>query len=185
MDERPVVFLDVDGVLHPLNERGFPLLAELSDLIARNEEGEKTPEVASRVCDGEFHTPCMQALQRLHASTQAHFVLTSTWRQAANDVAAVNGQLRKWDLPQLIACTGRVEGGSRAAEIAAWLADHPGTGAETRPFVILDDYPIPEKGCATSSLLQLGTHLVQTDPAVGFSEHDVDSAIAILQQPSC
>ena len=182
MDEGPVVFLDVDGVLHPLNERGFPLLAELSDLIARNEEGEKTPEVRSRVCDGEFHTPCMQALQQLHASTQAHFVLSSTWRQAANDVAAVNEQLRKWDLPQLIGCTGRDKGGSRAAEIAAWLADHPGTG-DPRPFVILDDYRIPEEGCTSSSLLQLGTHLVQTDPAVGLSEHDVDSAIAILQQP--
>ena len=70
------------GVLHPLNERGYPLHADLSDLIARAEENESVPPpTTSRVCQGEFHAPNMASLQRLHTdSGHPAIVLSSTWR---------------------------------------------------------------------------------------------------------
>lgn len=64
MGATPIIFLDVDGVLHPLDEKHFPVGAEVADLVSRaDEDAEDVDDLGvSRVCTGEFHSKSMENL---------------------------------------------------------------------------------------------------------------------------
>ena len=94
-------------------------------------------------------------------------VVSSTWRHGKTVV----------ELQALLAAqgfTGRVidttptgpAGGDRGGEIAAWLAEHPVDG-----YVIIDDH---------IDMGELGTRLVQTQPALGLQPADAPRAISTL-----
>ena len=139
---RRLVFLDVDGVLHPLSERGLPAEADVDDLVRRADEEDALPAGAPlRVCAGEFLPRCLAVLRRVVDEAGADIVLSSTWRESPHGVLAVNAQLAQHRmrpvlgatpiLPQLHRCR-------RAQEIHAFLCSAEAARGGCS-FVVLDD----------------------------------------------
>lgn len=175
---RRVVVLDVDGVLHPLNEKGLPLHAALEDLHARADEDrgadeEDDGERLATTVEGEFVPSCMGELARAIAETGAEIVLSSTWRETPPERRAVDAKLQENFMPCSIGCTPRLSvlRGGRAAEILAWASEQP---AETR-WVAVDDVD-----------LRLGPvslppeRFIHVDHQTGLTAADADTLIAIL-----
>ena len=89
-----VVFLDVDGVLHP-------------------------HAVTSE--DQFFNPSCVDALEHLLKQTGAHVVLSSFWRESPANVARINSVLDSRGLPHILGSTPSMLLGSRTEEIRRWL----------------------------------------------------------------
>ncbi len=153
----PIIFLDVDGVLHPLNEKHLPRDACLSDLVARADEQEY-PNLPTRVCLGEFCSPNLSALRLLVASTGADIVLSSTWRQTAGGRMAVSEQLVKHGVTSrpIDAFTPVLVSG-RASEVEAYVERH---AMEASPFIVLDDEDL-----TSSTFLKEGENYIKVDPS--------------------
>ena len=153
----PAIVLDVDGILHPLNSKGIPRDAQVSELVCR-EEGETVA--------GEFSPECMAALAQCVNACGAEIILSSSRRTSPGFRAAVDDQLRRCGLPASSACTPSLPGG-RHAEILAW--------AKTRKscWVALDDWQ------ALSCLPRERTVVV--DHSVGLTSDDAERAMDLLQ----
>lgn len=91
----PVIFLDVDGVLHPLHGRTLFLAGPLAQL--------------KRVVD----------------ASGCDIVVSSTWRETAGGMKEVCARLTEVGLPPPIDKTPVLRGRSRADEIVKWLSRHP------------------------------------------------------------
>ncbi|KAJ1489873.1 hypothetical protein T484DRAFT_1885069 [Baffinella frigidus] len=169
----PVLFLDVDGVLHPLNGKSLPSLATLEDLSARADDdiADTDDSGTGEAVDGEFvdseEFPCMSAFASVVRQTQARIVLSSTWRETARGRRCVDAQLERQGMPASIGCTPRFNGG-RPKEILAWVAKHRLTGG----WVAVDDLDMGGK-------LPPG-HFVKTDPRRGFTKEDGARVCAML-----
>ena len=63
---KPLIFLDVDGVLHPLNAKHFPVGSDVADLVRRSDEdsADDKDEGVSRICKGEFHKEVRETTYR-------------------------------------------------------------------------------------------------------------------------
>ena len=113
-----VIFLDVDGVLHPF--------ASLD----------------------HFARPCMEALATVVASSGASLVLSSSWQATPAMTSLVNEELERHGMPACVDRTappGRSPSSSvagRCTEIRRWLAAHP----EVESWVALDDLPLDALG---------------------------------------
>eukprot|EP00756_Hemistasia_phaeocysticola_P063706 Hpha_TRINITY_DN7181_c0_g2::TRINITY_DN7181_c0_g2_i1::g.29787::m.29787 len=150
---RKVIFLDIDGVMHPLGTDFLPSEASPADLMARVEAGEW-----GRVVPGEFLPRCLAELRRVVMESEARLVLSSTWRETQEQRDAVNAQLAaagfaegclsttpclSWDLGEDDASGGHSvsdvvhagPGHRRAGEIVAWLVAAGGV----ERYVVLDD----------------------------------------------
>jgi hypothetical protein len=178
MDEAAVpavIFLDVDGVLHPLSPNHLPLHADPADLSARADEElaeaihpkQDALSPITRVVEGEFLPECMKELKRIVDMCGASIVLSTTWRETEAGRAAVKQQLDKAGIPasKVIGCTPHFESNSRAAEISDWVSTH----SITR-YVALDDMEM--------DLDQ--SHFVRTDMGCGLTAADATLAIKIL-----
>ena len=104
-----IIFLDVDGVLHPVD------------------------------CPAtEYFQPvCMERLRRIVAAAGegALIILSSSWRVGGEGRALVDAQLTNVGLPRVAGVTP--EGcGNRGGENVAWLDENPGVFTH---FVVLDD----------------------------------------------
>jgi len=173
-----VIFLDIDGVLHPLGPNHLPLVP-IEALIART-EAEDT-HLANPISDwklpilpGEFTADCVGQLGRVLSHTHAKIVLSSSWRLQPHLRAAVNDELARL-LPQLnteiVGYTPVLGSGGalgRSDEISAWLAQHP-----VDSWVAIDD--------AALDTLPDGRR-VKTAMEQGFTSNDADRAIEILNQ---
>ena len=105
MDGPKAVFLDVDGVLHPLGAASF------------------------------FHAPCMSALRSIVEQTGAALVLSSSWQSSRQSAELVDAALRMNGLPPCVDQTvapdarGRAspsgEEAGRADEIRRYVEAHP------------------------------------------------------------
>ena len=173
-----VVFLDVDGVLHPLKPNGLCRDASVDELSARADAEMDLPEdaTASVVC-GEFNAQCMANLHRCIETTGASIVLSSTWRETAPQRRAVDAQLRLHSLPSTVACTpqlGNLAGG-RPAEILSWVADNQPTR-----WIAIDDAELMKPSHHDSRSVLSPEHVVQTDPTAGMTEADANLAIKLL-----
>jgi len=95
-----IVFLDVDGVLHPYHARKSKL----------------------------FRKDCMLRLKKIIEATEAAIVLSTSWRRTPQGQAAVNEQLRKHAIPAAIGIT-RIRHNEylRHEEILHWISQHPST----------------------------------------------------------
>merc|ERR1712007_119145 len=92
-----VIFLDVDGVLHPWQ--------------------------SSTV----FQARCCFLLEKIVRCTAAVIVLSSTWRKAPQQFAMVQNLMALLELEPIYDCTKDLGGGadSRSEEIVEWLSRHP------------------------------------------------------------
>ena len=191
----PLIFLDVDGVLHPLTPKHMPAEANYGDWLQR---GDEAPRHATRVLSGEFVPRCMGVLKRLVERTGASLVLSSTWRESPQGVAAVNGQLALAGLAPIVGQTASLREArwrcTRAHEISAYLEEISAgrASASLQPdgarFVVLDDADLlgevaPERGGGESEVRVaevLGPHFVRTEMGTGLTEEDGERAVRIL-----
>ena len=142
--EGSVIFLDVDGVLHPLG--GAATFAE----------------------------PSMAELARIHKVTGAELVLSSTWRESDSTLAVVNQQLAAVGVPPCVSKTVSLLSidGSRSAEIAQWLDNHP----KVTRYVAIDDMDLLDGQRAD----KIEGHFVHTRSELGLTAPLADLAIRIL-----
>ena len=193
---RRVIFLDVDGVLHPA-------FAVKKRTRRRNSDSSSEDEEASADTQGStFHRNCMERLKTIVHCTGASIVLTSTWRLERAGLRDVNAALQQYglapvadktvDLSRGCACSGcagllyrivccgtrrRQESATvemnrlrreRVNEILAWLDGHP----NTEKWCVIDDLDL--------SLGRLRGHCVRTCPRNGIEDVDMWRAAAIL-----
>ena len=114
-----IIFLDVDGVLHPTTNAHF------------------------------FLPRSMMSLRQIVEQTGAAIVLSSFWQATPAGRQQVNEALRNWGIPAFIACTVTAgDPGSgpmrRAMEIASWVKAFPHLCA--RGWVALDDLDLRQIG---------------------------------------
>lgn len=171
-----IIFLDVDGVLHPLNEKHLPSNVKMEELYQRVEEEEEAGDSLemTRILEGEFMPDIMQRLSKTidtcaaAAATAAtsnnsvSIVLSSTWRETVPGRRAVNAKLKEFGIPIVSSCTPHLQSMhvrcTRAHEIVHWLcekvaSDKRGAGeADAFRFVVLDDADL-----LGDETMQLGT----------------------------
>jgi len=150
-----ILFLDVDGVLHPANSKE------------------------------EFIQPCVFQLCRIIQATRADIVLSTAWRLVPVAKAFLETQMRNWGLrppidvtPEFSTKTAEslfwrlfgIKGTVRPGEIAAWLADNADLVDFPR-WVAIDDIDMT---------VQLDPHMVKTNKRVGLTQEDADRAIRKL-----
>jgi len=174
-----VIFLDIDGVLHPSQGRGLTSLRGKGTLLS---------EYVKRVHD-------------LTVQGNAIIVMTSTWRFDCAKFNSVKGCLRlhhpkpevtmlepNYTIPHRI--DEEIEApGERGESIICWLEHNrfQKDSSFTR-FVILDDMTIQslcgrrKKGTdqATATEQRIAHHFVQIQPEAAFSERDKKLALQIL-----
>ncbi|MFO0643827.1 MAG: HAD domain-containing protein [Polyangiaceae bacterium] len=149
-----LIFLDIDGVLNRLTDAPAPTAS--AELW--------TPE--------DIDPVAVQSLNGLIRRTTARIVISSSWRLHHSVPELVSLLDGRGLSGEIVGVTPRMSGEPRGVEIRTWLA------ANARPeaaFVVLDD-EAPSAG--------LDGHWVRTDPAVGLSEDDIDTAVTILSLPS-
>mmetsp|Transcript_130108 Transcript_130108/g.376417 ORF Transcript_130108/g.376417 Transcript_130108/m.376417 type:complete len:193 (-) Transcript_130108:86-664(-) len=152
---RPIIFLDIDGVLN--RTRGATHIRLDEDLVAR--------------------------FRSLVEKSGADICLSTFWRAFDGYIAYVLSRYGIPE-DRIIGRTpgrGHLGGTSaldeasyadRSEEITAWLAEHP----EVTSFAILDDRETAGRGC-------LSSHFVHVDTSVGLSDSDVSAALQALTRP--
>ena len=148
-----VVFLDVDGVLHPFEANSL------------------------------FHAPCMSALRNIISQTGAAIVLSSSWQGTPTHMAQVNAALEANGIPHCVGNTvkpnaagcSRTGAGeaARASEILEWVATNPALCAGG--WVALDDLDL--RTALPSN------RFVRTNAADGLVDRDARAAVELLGGP--
>ena len=165
-----VVFLDFDGVLnsHAFWERRAVSTAPKTDRW----EDDIDPEAVARV-------------ERLCAESDAHVVVSSTWRLSHTKLALQELLRKKGFTREVLGTTpdytmrnrpgGLWLANERGHEIQGWLDDNARSGScDVVSFVILDD---------DSDMAHLKPRHVKIDVTVGFTDADVERAAEILRRP--
>ena len=177
----PILFLDVDGVLHPLGPTGAPLLASSEALLQRADDEAAIigDEHTAAVVHGEFIAPCTSQLRRIVAETGCRIVLSTTWRETPPQRRAVDAQLVAAGCPPSCDCTPRLSvlRGGRPAEILAYVREY----AVTR-WVALDDVDLRTSSAPAGPVLP-DERFVLVPAATGLSQASADEAIRKLQPP--
>ncbi len=157
---RNVIFLDVDGVLHPFHSH-----------------------IAESQLD-KFHESCMHALKRLVLETGAEIVLSTSWRNfestrnlLRDNLARYNMSFVGWIEPD-DAASAKTSSHKKLSKILAFVhAHHP---AE---WIVLDDEDLVNlSGENPSSMMTqlFASRFVRTDSQTGLTNGDVDLAIQII-----
>ena len=148
---RPIIFLDIDGVLNSERTRA---------------EG-----------DHDIAPPLLSNLAHVVVQTNAEIVLSSTWRLVAPLQQQVRETLLTHGIGPLRGATPDIEGkclGDRVDEIMAWRAEHDSSGAA--PYIAIDDLPL----CAMNKALD-EQHFVGTSDTVGLTREKAAEAVRKLQ----
>lgn len=111
MQERKIVFLDIDGVVSPLGGAFSHSLFEPSRMLR---------------------------IKRILDSTGAIIVLSSSWRTSQFGRDEVNKQLRLHGMEPFADVTPELPSASRAVEILTWI-DKAATRIKVLNFVAIDD----------------------------------------------
>eukprot|EP00928_Gymnodinium_smaydae_P067179 TRINITY_DN50114_c0_g1_i2.p1 TRINITY_DN50114_c0_g1~~TRINITY_DN50114_c0_g1_i2.p1 ORF type:complete len:189 (+),score=35.85 TRINITY_DN50114_c0_g1_i2:288-854(+) len=90
-----VIFLDIDGVLHPADGK-----------------------------IGMFHEACMQRLKRLVNDASATVVLSSSWRLIPPQLERARAQLKEFGIGIHDCTSQRIGSVSRVDEICEWVQEH-------------------------------------------------------------
>lgn len=151
-----IVFLDVDGVLHPANQK-----------------------------PGTFLARSMEALAKIVKSTDAKIVLSSAWRQSPARISLVNEALQKWGIGQVWSCTPVGGYETRGEEIDAWLREYVASGkTELDGMIAIDDedlsYCLDRYGFPQPSRIK--PYSLRTPADTGLTSPHVLRALSILQR---
>eukprot|EP00927_Polykrikos_kofoidii_P057432 TRINITY_DN51577_c0_g1_i2.p1 TRINITY_DN51577_c0_g1~~TRINITY_DN51577_c0_g1_i2.p1 ORF type:complete len:326 (-),score=43.41 TRINITY_DN51577_c0_g1_i2:151-1128(-) len=151
---RRILFLDVDGVLHPWSTRSLGA--------------------------GCFVSMCLDELQRIVRLTDVEIVISSSWRLKGELRNALAQVLADYGLG-FTRWTRRLESNtcSRAWEIFAFVEEERKKGG-TFSFAILDDENILDGLRQRSVLELLGPRLVQTDPVLGLRRTQAENVVNLL-----
>jgi len=190
------IFLDVDGVLHPLNEKHLPSLVKKEHLFQRVEEEEEAGDTLeiTRVLEGEFVPEIMERLARTiktcATNNSVHIILSSTWRETLPGRKAVDSQLKEFDIPSVEGNTPQLSfmhcKCKRAHEIVHWLYLNlvtDGVICDFR-FVVLDDADL-----VGEETMPIGTdyaadfirpYFVRCDKSTGLTESDCQRIVEIF-----
>jgi len=158
---RRLLFLDVDGVLHPLRVR---LLAG-------------TQAMDTSHC---FAPECMHLLQRVVNTTEAELVLSSSWRAFEHSRARVFDELARCGL-QCASWTTIAGGDSNEArvdQILSYVSAHP-----VDSWAVLDDEDLaPEASAGAESMFRalFRQRFVRTNAATGLDEKSSEEVIRKL-----
>ena len=117
--------------------------------------------------DDILYEPALERLKRIVDATNAHIVVSSSWRQIPTAYGHLKGWLEKfgmtiWDKTPYV-------GGCRGDDITAWFNRNPGEWS----YVILDDEDDMDGHM---------DHLVRTDFDVGLTDQDCERAMIILSR---
>lgn len=148
----PIIFLDVDG---PLASQDYMHRVHCN--------GGDTNE-------DRIDPLCCNNLQRLVDITDAHVVISSTWRKFPHDVYDLMKFFCNYNIP-VIGMTPNSATGHREEEINAWLKSHY---VIHNCFVIIDD--------DQCDLQTLKDHLVKVDGYRGMNGDNTDEAARIIEQ---
>lgn len=157
--QTPIVFLNVDGVLHP----------------------------REALHDDCFGTQQMQQLRRIIHASHARIVLSSTWRLDGCSLERVATALKGVGIDSLIGATPNLEKEGqqqgldldtiRASEIQAWLEDHDGL-VDPESWAVIDASHVDtEDGDGVN-------HTVTTDPTIGLTFDVASMVLEKLGSPS-
>lgn len=163
---RPIVFLDVDGVL---NRRSTRPGAGVRECVLQR------PYSLTKH-QGVVETAMVDALQRAVQSCGAQIVVSSSWREGLESGAAFAAAI---GLPPLAGApdlihkdwrTGGKPSSNRYHEIGWWLDDHK----KVTRYAILDDHEfIPPDW-------PLLDHFVKTDPERGITNENINRMLELL-----
>jgi hypothetical protein len=154
--ERPIVFLDIDGVL---NSRQW-----YAQAVPR-EEGPTGRSLLERSID----PACVQRLNRLLKRTRAVVVVSSSWRKQHELSEIVSIIEARGFCGEVIGVTPSDDSAqSRGAEITKWLEEN---GPDGVVYVAVDDEVVT--GLPAEAL-------IVTSRDTGLTDEDVERAIGIL-----
>ncbi|CAK8990737.1 unnamed protein product [Durusdinium trenchii] len=153
---QPVIFLDVDGVLHP-------------------------GTYEAHRCQDLFRSQCLTELRRIIDATNAILVLSSSWRESPGACRRLKKVLEEHGMSlfgstEVSGCPG-LRG--RGLEINRWLRSHA-QHVQIPYWLALDDLDLAKEGGLVPR-----EHLVRTNTQFGLRPDDADAAIARLSVQVC
>jgi hypothetical protein len=161
--ERPIVFLDIDGVLN--SEQWYAHGASC------NEVPNWQPSTHRSLLERSIDPACVQRLNRLLQRTGAVVVVSSSWRKEHQLSEIVSIIEAKGFCGEVIGVTPSDDGTlSRGGEIARWLKENVPRGVA---YVAVDD------GVETGLPADV---VVVTSKDTGLTDEDVERAIRILSR---
>ena len=173
-----ILFLDIDGVLHPLGANNLPKYASLNELSSRVDcdvlNGDD-PDYISQVVKGEFMSDNMTELCRIIDNTGAVIVLSSTWRTSSYQYKAAVRELGKIGIKQEnFQCTpnfGSIS--TREVEICSFIRQ---CSMRIQSYCCLDDADLKDWDEAVFD----SSCFVKCDSSKGLTNYDAICAISIL-----
>jgi len=175
-----VLFLDVDGVLHPAAS------GSVGATISAPVRGYGAPPIVSHdmgdAASTFFGRAQMQCLSKVVRESGAEIVLSSAWRLQPCGVAAVNRALLRNGLPAILSCTPSGGGSSsRVDEIWAWLASRPPN--EIEGYAVVDDTDLSYDECGSygNRTSKISQHFVRTPSGKGLASSHVLRLLAKLK----
>jgi hypothetical protein len=125
-----------------------------------------------------FAPTTISALNRLLVTADAKFVISSNWKRGADlpDLLAILKRVGV-DTKRCIGATPSKLSSTHGQEIAMWLADWFEKEKSKLSWVALDDLFYDEMAPLPAE------RIVKTDPRLGLTEDDTDSALRILRTP--
>lgn len=158
---RPVIFLDVDGVLHP-----FPSI----------KHGEETTT---------FHRTCMENLQKIISRTDSEIVLSSSWRNFASTRGILQANLgqfgmrfERWIEPD--SHSKPIGSNQKLEKILQFVQSH-----NLQDWVVLDDEDLITIANVPESSIMVRvfeSRFKQIDGSIGLSDTDITCIYQILSR---
>ena len=180
-----IVFLDIDGVLHPVGDNNLPLYASLEDLVARTDSDldcdDTDPNYISPPVKGEFVQENMRAFKHLIEVTRPSIVLSTTWRTKVYSIRAIERQLKEHGISApIVGCTPMMDSSlcNREDEICSYIRDNQ---CHIKSYCILDDMELAESRNSDRVGAFDADKFVKCDPKKGFTMDGAERAISILK----
>ena len=172
----PIIFLDVDGVVNRIGAADESDGDVASDGDNASQASDDDDDYADRI-EGRL----LRRVQALAASAapRAVVVLSSDWRAQPDARAYVQRRLERLGVA-MVGWTplARDRAFARPAEILQWLRAH--AAEHCGRFVVVDDRDLHRELGGK----HLADRFVQTDPKRGFTEANLQEAIAVLARPA-
>lgn len=174
---KPVVFVDIDGVLN--SSRNY---LNWHDVLEKDPTTGTISMADDPHVDLLFDQENIGILNEITDSSGAIIVISSSWRQLyRRDTSILVDIFKRNGVSAKILGTTPTWEHDRASAISIWLYQDAKQSGDVRPYVILDDFgPEMFRGSGIHEEHVLTDHLVQTDAKTGLVWADVRKALRIL-----